>query len=204
MIEELNIIFYMQVLDPTSRKQQSGMYRIGPVPVEAVKKYVGESMALITTGKGEGKREDKRRQSAVKGSSGQGKAMEKRANGAEYIVSEVNADLRFLRVSKSYASITNQIMSVALVCHNKVGVRIVAGNGDSLDPLNVTDTYKWTEINDEAPPTHSHLPTRDCSVEVSTTDTSKLGEEVELTVTVTNHGHLLRTLDGRVEGHIVR
>ena len=184
------------------------MYRIGPVPVEAVKKYVGENMALITTGKGEvGKRQDRRRQrsAAVKGSSSQGKAVEKRANGAEYIVSEVCADLRFLRVSKSYASITNQIMSVALVCHNKIGVRIVAGNGDSLDPLNVTDTYKWTEIHDnEVSPSHSPLPTRDCSVEVSTSDTSKLGESIELIVTVTNHGHLLRTLNGRVEGHIVR
>ena len=127
-----------------------------------------------------------------------------RSNGAEYIVSEVNADLRFLRVSKSYASITNQIMSVALVCHNRVGVRLVAGNGTSVDPVNVTDAYKWAEFCEKVPHSRPPLPTRDCSVEVSTMDGCKLGERVQLTVTVTNHGHLLRTLDGRVEGHIIR
>ena len=126
------------------------------------------------------------------------------SNGAEYIISEVNADLRFLRVSKSYANITNRVLSVALVRHDQIGVRLVAGNGTSLDPLNVTDTYKQVGQHDETPATHLPIRSRDCTVEVSMTDSRKLGETLELSVTVTNHGPLLRTLDGKVEGHIVR
>ena len=136
-----------------------------------------------------------------RGRGGGGRAVEK-TNGTDYVVSEVNSDLRFLRVSKSYASITNQIMAVALVRHGELGVRLIAGNGIGLDPVDVTSDYKiGTGTVQEAPPT---FPSRDCSVEVVMGDGGKLGEAVELTVTVSNHGHLLRTLDGRVEGHIVR
>ena len=136
-----------------------------------------------------------------RGRGGGGRAVEK-TNGTDYVVSEVNSDLRFLRVSKSYASITNQIMAVALVRHGELGVRLIAGNGIGLDPVDVTSDYKiGAGTVQEAPPT---FPSRDCSVEVVMGDGGKLGEAVELTVTVSNHGHLLRTLDGRVEGHIVR
>lgn len=125
------------------------------------------------------------------------------SNGADYVVSEVAADLRFLRVSKSYASITNRILSVALVRHNQIGVSLVAGNGTSMDPLIVTHAYKKEELQNKAPPTHLASPARDCTVEVNTVD-SKLGEQISLSVTVTNHGHMLRTLDGKVEGRIIR
>ena len=136
-----------------------------------------------------------------RGRGGGGRAVEK-TNGTDYVVSEVNSDLRFLRVSKSYASITNQIMAVALVRHGEVGVRLIAGVGIGLDAVDVTSDYKiGAGTVQEAPPT---FPSRDCSVEVVMGDGGKLGEAVELTVTVSNHGHLLRTLDGRVEGHIVR
>ena len=159
-------------------------------------------MSTVREGTGEGGdhgTRGSRGQKTVKRGCGEGR----NSNGAEYIISEVNADLRFLRVSKSYASITNRILSVALVRHDQIGVQLLAGNGASLDPLNITDAYKQVEQNDETP--HTHLPTRnrDCTVEVSMAD-KKLGETLELSVTVTNHGHLLRTLDGKVEGHIIR
>ena len=125
-----------------------------------------------------------------------------RSNGAEIVVSEVSADIRFLRISKSYSTITNRVMSVALTKHNEVGVHLVAGDGVSLTPLDVTDTYKSVEL--QRVPTH-RLPTRDCSVEVGMKGEGvRLGDKVELTVTVANHGHMLRTLDGRVEGRTVR
>lgn len=142
------------------------------------------------------KTRDKRGQRAVRS----GSRGVRNSNGADYVISEVAADLRFLRVSKSYASITNRILSVALVRHNQIGVTLVAGNGTSTEPLIVTHAYKKEELE---PPTHLSSPTRDCTVEVNTVD-SKLGEHISLSVTVTNHGHMLRTLDGKVEGHIIR
>lgn len=145
------------------------------------------------------KRKDKQGQAVVTSGSHE----PRNSNGADYVISEVTADLRFLRVSKSYASITNRILSVALVRHNQVGVSLVAGNGTCPDPLIVTHAYKKEELQSKAPPTHLPPPTRDCTVEVNTAD-SKLGEQVSLSVTVTNHGPLLRTLDGKVEGHIIR
>ena len=187
----------MQVLDPTSRRQQGGVYRVGPVPVTRVKAITGEEV-------GEGRVKEK-----IGGGGGGGggggrgrRATTDKTNGTDYIVSEVNSDLRFLRVSKSYASITNQIMSVALVRHSEVGLRLIAGDGSSLDPVEVTTDYKQGPGTLEETP--SVLPTRDCSVEVVVEDGGKLGESLELSVSVTNHGHMLRTLDGRVEGHIVR
>ena len=175
------------------------MHHIGPVPVSAVKKATTDKVGPGLKGKGEQKREK-----GGQGPSGVKSRERVRSNEAEYVISEVNSDLRFLRVSKSYASITNRVLSVALVRHNEVGVRLVAGDGVSTDPINVTSCYKFSERRDDAPPTHLSLPTRDCQVEVSTGDSGKLGEEVNLSVTVTNHGHFLRTLDGKVEGHIIR
>ena len=164
-----------QILDPTSQHRQGGAHRIGPV-----------SLASVREGKvGGGKR-------------GEG------GNGVEYVRSEVNADMRFLRVSKSFATITNRVLSVALVRHNQVGVRLVAGNGTSLTPLDVTDAYKEAELKEEATPTHFPPPSRDCSVDVTTNDTTKLGDSISLTVTIGNQGPLLRTLDGKVGGHVVR
>ena len=163
-----------------------------------VKERVCETEGLETKGEVRGQRR-KGGQGAVRVRGGEKRS----SNGAQYVVSEVNADLRFLRVSKSYASITNRVLSVALVRHNDIGVRLVAGDGTSLEPHSVTEGYKRVELFNEATPTH-RSPTRDCTVEVSTDNSSKLGEQVTLTVTVTNHGHLLRTMDGKVEGHIVR
>ena len=94
------------------------------------------------------------------------------------------------------------MLSVALVRHSEVGVRIVTSEGVSLTPVDITDTYKGAESLKEATPI---LPSRDCSVEVGMVgDGGGLGEKMELMVTITNRGHLLRTLDGRVEGHIIR
>ena len=189
----------MQVLDPTSRQQQGGGHRIGPVSVSTVREGMGGDGDHGTRGKGEKRGEKDRGQRTVKRGCGEGR----NSNGAEYIISEVNADLRFLRVSKSYASITNRILSVALVRHDQIGVQLLAGCGASLDPLNVTNAYKQVEQHDETSPTHLPTRSRDCTVEVSMAD-KKLGETLELSVTVTNHGPLLRTLDGKVEGHIIR
>ena len=177
-----------QVLDPSSRPQQ--MYQVGPVPVATIKRMCSEGL------REDGKREKTGRKVAM------GSVERVNSNGAEIIASEVSADVRFLRVSKSYASITNRVLSVALVRHSEVGVRIVTSEGVSLTPVDITDTYKGAESLKEATPI---LPSRDCSVEVGMVgDGGGLGEKMELMVTITNHGHLLRTLDGRVEGHIIR
>lgn len=162
-------------------------------------------MSTVREGRGgSGTREvDKKRDKGAQRAARSGSREVRNSNGADYVISEVAADLRFLRVSKSYASITNRILSVALVRHDQIGVSLVAGNGTSTEPLIVTHAYKKEELQNKTPPTHLSSPTRDCTVEVNTVD-SKLGEHISLSVTVTNHGHMLRTLDGKVEGHIIR
>ena len=163
---------------------------MGPVPVVRINKITSEE--VVRGGEG------------GKGGGGGGRVRRavNKTNGTDHVVSEVNSDLRFLRVSKSYASITNQILAVAFVRHGEVGIRLIAGDGVSLEPVDVTNDYKCGVGRiKETPPT---LPSRDCSVEVVMGEGGKLGGLLELRVTVTNHGHLLRTLDGRVEGHIVR
>ena len=195
----------MQVLDPTSQQRQGGgVYRIGPVSVATVKegkeKEVGRGVGDRGS-RGRGRGAVGRREGVGKGKSNEEVAS---SNGSEYVISEVNSDLRFLRVSKSFATITNRVLSVALVRHDHIGGRLVAGSGTSFDPLDITDTYKFVGLHHEAPPTHLPPPTRDCTVDVSSSDGSRLGEAVSLSVTVNNHGPLLRTLDGKVEGRIIR
>ncbi|CAI8024944.1 Protein-glutamine gamma-glutamyltransferase 4 [Geodia barretti] len=116
-----------QVLDPTSRRQQGGVYCVGPVPVARVKKITCEEVVGGEGGK-EGEEEE-----------GEGE--------------EEEGEL-FLRVSKSYASITNQIMAVALVRHGEVGVRLIAGVGIGLDAVDVTSDYKIGDGDSSRSPAH--------------------------------------------------
>ena len=180
-----------QALDPTSQHRQGGTRCIGPVSLPSVKeeRVYGE--------KG-------RRGGGGGGGRGAGGGGRGNGNGEECLHSEVSADVRFLRVLKSFTSITNRVLSVALVRHDQVGRSLLAGNGSDLSPINVTSNYKEVGPHDRATFTHYPAPSRDCKIDITTNDAAKLGKKISLTVAISNQGLHLRTLDGKVGGHIVR
>ena len=126
----------------------------------------------------------------------------------EYIISEISADVRFLRVGKNFTSGTNKHVSVAHVAHDEVGVALVTSRGDQENPLDLTNQYKDTSKRPTQSGTilstsHFPPPTKDCAFEVKTSDDSVLGKEITLTITIRNRGAMMRTVDGRVVGTVI-
>ena len=126
----------------------------------------------------------------------------------EYVISEISADIRFLRVGKNFTSGTNKHLSVAHVAHDEVGVALVTSRGDQENPLDLTSEYK--DISDKPAQTgtiltasHFPPPTKDCTFEVKTSDDSALSEKITITVTIRNRGGMMRTVDGRVIGTVI-
>ena len=126
----------------------------------------------------------------------------------EFVISEVSADIRFLRVGKNFTNGTNRHLSIAHVAHNEVGVALVTSEGDQEHPLDLTGLYKDVSKKPETPSTvlsvsHFPPPSKDCSFEVKTSDHASLGEEITITVTIRNKGAMMRTVDGRVVGTVI-
>ena len=61
----------------------------------------------------------------------------------EYVTSEVSADTRYLRVSRSSATVTNRTASVAQVHHGEVGSCIVTSSGSTAH--DITGSYRDTQ-----------------------------------------------------------
>ena len=168
-----------QVLDATSQPKQSGHYRTGPASVRAIR---------------EGRSGDK-----------------KWPYSNQVIISEVSADTRYIRVSKSYGSCSNSTFTVAQVQHGETGTLIVTSspNDTPTHPLDITAHYK--ELLPMATPSVAEktasrfpAPSRDCTFDVSTNEGATLGEDVIITISIANKGAMLRTLDGRVVGKVIR
>jgi len=124
----------------------------------------------------------------------------------EYIISEVNADVRYLRVSKSFATVSNRTVSVAKVCCGEVGTLIATSAGAGFTPLDITTSYRDTEVSPSSPVQssfHFPPPTRDCSFELVTSDKARLGDDIVLSIQIMNGGSMMRTVDGRVVGKVV-
>ena len=124
---------------------------------------------------------------------------------AEYIISEVSADVRYLRVSSNHTLGQTRTVGVAYVNHSEVGAEIVTSSADG-ELVDVTSSYKDSSSlveNDTNSHTRFPLPTKDCEVKVLTSDTSKYGEAISVVVTIQNKGAFLRTVDGRVTGRVV-
>ena len=104
--------------------------------------------------------------------------------GAEHLISEVSSDVRYLRVQPSFTNTSHRSLTVALVGHNEVGVRILTSGGCGTTPDDVTAKYR-REVAEEMPPrsagsklsSHFPPPSRDCSFEVVTSDEASLGEQ---------------------------
>lgn len=123
----------------------------------------------------------------------------------EYLVSEVNADVRYLRVASNHSVGKTRTLGVAHVNHREVGVEIVTDGAEG-SLIDVTSSYKdppLVESEHSKGHTHFPLPTKDCEVKVQTSDNSKYGEAIKVVITIYNKGALLRTVDGRLTGSVV-
>ena len=94
--------------------------------------------------------------------------------------------MRYLRVQHSFANTSNRSLTVALVGHSEVGVRILTSGGCGTTPDDITANYRQgVGEEEELPrsarskqPSHFPPPTRDCSFEVVTSDEASLGEQL--------------------------
>lgn len=68
----------------------------------------------------------------------------------EYVTSEVSADTRYLRVSRSFATVTNRTVSLAQVHHGEVGACIVTGS--RFTAHNITGSYRDIQELPSSPP----------------------------------------------------
>lgn len=164
-----------QVLDATSQDRQSGCYRIGPASVTAIKR---------------------------------GLSGKKWPYDAEYVMSQLEADVCYYKVTSSFSTTSNQAISLARVARGEVGTCVVTASFASADahkPLDRTAQYKILATSTTPPlytATHHFLcpPARDCSFALKVSAGAKLGQDIEIVLSVTNNGAMLRTVDGRVVG----
>ena len=165
-----------QVLDATSQDRQSGCYRIGPASVLAIKN---------------------------------GQSGKQWPHDVEYVISQINADIAYHRVATNFSTTSHQSVSLAKVCRGEVGTCLVTSayikEEDYYKPLDVTDNYRNHPISAD-PDAKLNLPlppTRDCCFNLSLCGAVNLGEDIRVTISVTNKGAMLRTVDGRVVGTII-
>ena len=168
-----------QALDPTSHGRQGGRFRVGPASVQAIKERL--------SGK-------------------------KWPYNGEHVRCEVDADVRYLRSlsQNSYSSncSNTKVTHLARVNRNEVGTSIVTQSPMSMDtkPLDITACYKTIKTSTQSVVDVDRFfpsPSQDCIFDVWHNKGAKLGEEVELSVGVTNKGAMLRTIDGRVVGYSI-
>lgn len=165
-----------QVLDATSQDRHSGRYRIGPASVLAIRN---------------------------------GQTGKMWPHDVEFVLSQLNADISYYRVSSSYATTSNQSISLAKVCRGEVGTCLVTSSyskEDECKPLEVTGNYREHPINAEPDANAQRIPlppTCDCSFDLKLSGAVKFGEDIHITVRVTNNGAMLRTVDGRVVGTVI-
>lgn len=113
-------------------------------------------------------------------------------------LSELHSEMRYLRVTHSYSSYSQRAVSLAHTDCSATGRLVLAGSsGDKC--LDITSTYKEERTTDETTTPKS----RDCHFSVEC-EGNKLGTDPTLTITITNRGPMLRTVDGKVVGGVCR
>lgn len=165
-----------QVLDATSQDRHSGRYRIGPASVLAIRN---------------------------------GRSGKMWPHDVEFVMSQVNADISYYRVTSNFATASNQSISLAKVCRGEVGTSLVTSSYAEENhclPLEVTANYREHPISTEPDTGAQRLPlppTRDCCFDLKLSSDVKFGEDINITIRVTNNGAMLRTVDGRVVGTVI-
>ena len=163
-----------QVLDATSQDRQSGRYRIGPASVRAIKN---------------------------------GLSGKQWPHDVEYVRSQITADISYYRVTSNFATASNQSISLAKVSRGEVGTCLVTSSytkEDCCKPLDVTANYRDHPVSADLTEQHLPLPpTQDCCFYLKFSGAVKFGEDIRITISVTNNGAMLRTVDGRVVGTVI-
>ena len=120
----------------------------------------------------------------------------------------ISADIKYLRV-KSHDVASVRKAAVALVERGTVGASIATSSGnDTTNLIDLTWNYKKQQGNPQPTMTYKMgsfpPPSRDCSFSVSANDNASLGDTIQLVVSISNQGGMLRTIDGRVVGKVVQ
>lgn len=87
-----------------------------------------------------------------------GQSGKKRQHDVEFVVSQVNADISYYRVTNNCATTSNQSISLAKVSRGEVGTCLVTSSyikEDHCKPLDVTANYREHPIS-AAPESHCH------------------------------------------------
>lgn len=113
-------------------------------------------------------------------------------------LSELHSSVRYHRVTESYSSYCQRAVTLAHTTHS-TGMVVTSSKRDN-EYQDITSSYKHQ--NEQVASYSSHAA--DCSFEV----TCKGGEigsgDATLNISITNHGAMLRTVDGRVVGGVCR
>ena len=121
-------------------------------------------------------------------------------------LSELHSSVRYHRVTKSYSSYSQRAVTLAHTSHSSTAGLIVtaaAPGGNESEYINITSCYKHQDEEEEERKTAGYSTNTDCSFTVSC-EGEQIGSDTTLSITITNHGAMLRTVDGRVVGGVCR
>ena len=112
--------------------------------------------------------------------------------------------IHYHRVNQSYATMSNRQCTLAKVVSNKCGQMIITADPeDNSRYLDITSEYKeLIPSNDKYPSPSSQYPypppSKDCSLNIACSKSGGICEDFTITITLTNNGPMIRTVDGRV------
>ena len=191
-----------QVLDATSQDRQSGHYRVGPASVLAVKrgqagKKWPHNVEFV--------------RSQINADICYFRVTNNFSTASQQAISlaRVNkGEVGTALVTASYTKTTAPLDLMADyrdVPSSESDSTTVSSSTGQITPRQIS-TPHVTPPQATPPSPHRgflHPPTRDCAFDLKLSGPVKLGEDIEVTVTVCNNGAMLRTVDGRLVGTAV-
>jgi hypothetical protein len=121
---------------------------------------------------------------------------------ASYFKSLINSEIKYFRVNHSYATMTNQVYSLAQVQKHETGTKIVTCSSKSdkwIDVSNYRNHLPTNAVPTSESPYPYPAPSCDCSVELICSHVT-LGKDFDITITLHNNGPMVRNIDGRILG----
>lgn len=120
-----------------------------------------------------------------------------------HFLSELYSDLHYHRVTHSYSSFSQRALTLAHTHTKHMAPLLLTSSGlDCANYIDLTGTYKMKE-EEEINLSHNGYPppSQDCKFSVLCVGRG-IDEDCNLTITTTNQGAMLRTVDGRVVGAV--
>ena len=124
----------------------------------------------------------------------------------EFVLSEINSEIRYHRVTPTAGNVKNSKCVLALVQQGQVGLKIITATPKRGTPADITENYRNELIDSKAHVTSANtspVKTKGCRFELCTSDEAALGDNITLNIKIHNSGSLMRTVDGRVVGKAV-